>query len=177
MVKDKKPELTITRKQFVDLVKKPEKKTFCSLTVEKVAKTLVKNRQTGEPFDGTVVVRSTYTGGMGYNYRDSVNNKRKKEGNQANFKPAKLKGKSHMDGSSTLLINDNGDVLFRLTLNSNNSPQKVYFLDGEEVQFENIKDVMPAEKREASNQISLRDFNIKSITEFRYNKKRYRLIG
>ena len=177
MVKQKKPELTITRKQFVDLVKKPERKTFCSLTVEKVAKTLVKSRTTGEPFEGTVVVRSTYTGGMGYEYKQSVNNRLAKEGKTANFKPTRLKGKSHLDGSSTLLISDEGDMLFRLTLNSNNDPHKIYFLDGEEVQFEKIQDVLPAQKKNTANKVSLRDFNIKSITEFRCNKKRYRLIG
>jgi hypothetical protein len=172
----------ITTTELLDKLMAQHKTTFVAVRTAKKEKPLKKSRVTGEAFEGSVISESTYSAGLCYDYETAVNNRREREGKEADFHAESLPFGNWYNGSK-IIIEHNGKYYVRLTLNANNKPQKHYYLNGKPVEFESIADVMPkpsgygSDKQELEKQVKVINVALESIKKINMNGETYEVVA
>ena len=141
----------LTATQLVEAIKDLPVHTIGSVTTKKKENTTKKDRDTGLPFNGTIVSETTYNPFIGLTYQTTVNNRRIKEGKNADFQAQSLPwGEWYGEGHT--VIRNKGENYLRLTLCGANKTKKQYFLDGVPVQKSDLPNVLPKKKASSSTQ-------------------------
>lgn len=114
---------------------------FDAVHTLKVEKVLKKDRKTGMPFNGTILVRGQYQSGIGFDYQKAVNNRRKAEGLDPDFVAGSLPWGQWLEGSKTI-ITHKGQFYLRQTHGL--GVKKTYLLNGVLTDKKDLPDVLPA---------------------------------
>lgn len=122
-----------TAKQFETEVFKLQnalgnKKLFASVAMFRQANMVVKSRQTGQPNPHSVIYKLSWgTIGVNYEYGQSVNEQRKREGKTADFVALKPNGRHHV--TNLILESDKveGQYYLQIALNTANPMRTAYF--------------------------------------------------
>lgn len=142
-----------------------------------VTKTEPKMRKTGNPFVGKVFKVSRVNGMIGWNYANSVNNQREREGNTDTFVAEPRKWGQRIDG--TPLVEHKGTFYVELKVEKS-LDSKYIDLAGKELDSDTLAEVktfIPQRQRAATQQtvkeIILRDYKVASIVSITMNKQAY----
>lgn len=163
--------------QFID--KHELYQLFAGLRGAKMAtietETEVAMRKTNNPYAGFVTKRTRINVTLNFNYTNSVNNQRGKEGNQEDFVPHARKWGNRIDG--TTLILHKGIVY--VEAKPNGKPQSVeYLFKGQPIDKSELLPWLPVansnkEHQGVEKEIIVRDYKLDSILAVDMNKIHY----
>lgn len=161
----------ITLPQLVEMlkqVKRPIPATF-------VAATKVDMRKTNNPFHDRIVKRQRSNVFIKFDYENSVNKARLKEGKEADFVAKSRKWGTHVD--DTPLIEHKGEYYLEARF-LGNSPGVDYFIDGntpiDKTAFESfVPEKGESKSQDLENEVVIRDFKVAGIREITLNGIRY----
>jgi hypothetical protein len=127
-------------------------------------------RKTNNPFIGRVKKVSRVNGMVGWNYQNSVNNQREREGNEEEFVAHPRKWGERVQG--TPFVTHKGQVYLELKVQ--NVQGTTYFLDNRpatDAEIEAIQAFMPKRagsgRQQVDKAVILRDYKMSSIKAFR----------
>lgn len=158
---------TLTKSELLNLLNTIKGATFISMETNIVPKLKANN-----PFIGIKKV-SKVSGVIGFNYSNSVNNQRAKEGVEPDFKPEARKWGERI--SNTPLVKHKDKFYLELKVQNSNSD---YFLDGKRVNPEEIKPwyYNKSSRQELDNEVILRDYSLDNIKRIKINKEEYSVV-
>jgi hypothetical protein len=136
-----------------------------------------KLKKTGNPFDpGQVMKRSVVNGMVGWNYQNSVNNQRVREGNEEEFVAHPRKWGERIQG--TPFVEHNDKTYLELKVESTKDP--VYLVDGKEAtdaQLETIHRFLPtrsgSSRQGTEKMVIIRDYNLATIKSIKTKGQEY----
>jgi len=154
--------------------------TFVGLLTE----VTVPMRKTGNPFLDRVTKRQYHSCQISFDYSNSVNNRRDKEGNEPDFIPSFRKWGLHVTGSPLIIHTKKGETTptFYLETRVLNSRPADYYLDKVKVINQaTLADILSfcpekhsnAEHQGVEREVIVRDFLLNSIKAITYNKETY----
>ena len=156
---------------------------FVTITTE----TECRMNKTGNPYFGKVTKRTTANVSIGGDYQNTVNNRRAKEGNDADFVASERSWGQKIDNKFVCKVEKNGDVKQYVALGYKSEPSSVeYFLNttGEVISKETIKDFFVAKKSSAEhqglsdeNEVIYRNVKLGNIKELKYEGYHYIVVN
>lgn len=157
---------TLTRPELVELLKNVKGSTFCSIETETVPKT-----KKGCPLN--LKRLSKVSGCIGFNYTNSVNTQRAKEGLSEDFKAvARVWGNRIQN---TPLVEHKGNNYLEVKVQSATSD---FFANSARISLDKIKQwLYNSETRQGlDKEVIVRDYKIENITRIKINKEEYRIV-
>lgn len=137
-----------------------------------------------------ITVISELNVGVNYPYEKGVNNRREKEGKEADFEAKELPYGSWMEGSSIIILNNQGHPQLRVQYNTANKAKRQLIANGQpltEEQKSRLHEFQgdPAKKKPKEkcsdtqgldNPVVVRNFNICNINELHLDGEVYKRI-
>ncbi len=168
----------VTLPELVEILKdvnRPMPATFVAATEVKMNKTDVETKKTPNPYHGRVVKRQKSNVFIKFDYENSVNKARLKEGKDADFVAKPRAWGVHVD--NTPLIEHKGEFYLEARF-LGNEPLIEYFIDKgtpiDKKLFEAFCPEKPESKtQDLENEVVIRDFKISGILEITMNGFRY----
>lgn len=165
----------ITKQQLFSLLNEIDgaKPTFVTL----MADTDARLKKTNNPYIGTRKV-SKIRGLLNFNYTNSVNNQREREGNEKEFVAQERKYGIKFDDKNGCLLHGANDIKLIVKVDSTLKPR--YFHNGKLISKELIKPFLPstntAPQQELEKEIIYRNYDLSNIKKISFNKMIYKIV-
>lgn len=163
----------ITRSDFAKLVNETNGATFVTF----ISKTKPIRRKGSDLFDRVEKI-SRVNGQLNFDYEEAVNNKREKEGSTRDFQSSSRKWGTKLPNKS--IVENNGKMYLHVRI-LKSLEEPTYLLDGKQVDKTIVESELPkktssATKQGVSQEVVVRDFDLKNIVEVSFNKRQLILI-
>jgi hypothetical protein len=164
----------LTKAEFFDVIQNEIKgTTFVTASIE----TEVKMLKRGNPYAGESVTKvQNMNGAIGFDYENSVNRQRDREGNEENFEANSRKWGILLEGRKIVEHKGNYYLQFKVE----NSSNVKYFMNGQEIEKEMIAEWLPKKKesttQDVEKQVIVRDVKFDSIKSIKMKGMEYLLI-
>lgn len=165
----------ISKQQLFSLLNEIDgsKPTFVSF----ISNTDARLKKTNNPYIGTRKI-SKVTGLLNFNYQNSVNNQRAKEGNEKEF-VAKERGYGiKFDDYNGCLLHGSNDI--KLIVKVENTLKPKFVFNGKLISKELIKPFLPssnsAPQQELEKEIIYRNYDLSNIKKISFNKMIYKIV-
>lgn len=177
--------MTVTRNQLITILTAFNGSSIGTIKTSKVEKTLKKDRDTKEPFNGVVEVDGQYNASTGGSYENAVNNQRVREGLSPDFEAQPLSYGEWVNFG--VLIAHKGSFLVRQRIFLSDDPQhgvkkgsivKKYRLDGQAVDRCDLPNVLPSKGSGSNRQgtekpVSVINHRIENIIAINIGGEKY----
>lgn len=164
----------LTRTQLKELLSTTKGTTIVTIETE----TDPRMRKTNNPYSGHIVKRSKVNGMIGWNYTNSVNNQRDREGNREEFVAKPRKWGQRIIG--TPLVEHKESYYLELKVERAMGSTFVDVRTGNEVPKETLLEWLPkpstSSRQDVEKEIILRDYKLDSIVKIRINKNEYQIV-
>lgn len=163
--------MKISKENLVKLLKSCKGSTF--VTIQTVTKPTFSGGMSC-PFVGAIKI-SRVNGCIGFNYENSVNNQRAREGSEKDFEAKPRTWGHRIPG--TPLVKHKGSYYLEMKVEKSESP--VYILGTYLLDNNDIKPWIPKQtsRQEVEKPVILRDYKIDSIQKIVINKQEYIVNG
>lgn len=157
---------TISRDALLTLLLESKGSKFVSLKT----RTPVRMRKTNNPFHGRVEKISTIRGLIGFKYQNSVNSKRKAEGNDTEFVAGPRPWGRRIEGAP--VVEHKGKHYVEVKVGSD-LEDPVYLVDCEPATTEQLSQMQEFLGNRKDSEIKIRAFSLNSIIWFNYDGHAY----
>jgi hypothetical protein len=158
---------TLTKQEALNTLMNVKGTTFMSIETTTIPKLKAKN-----PFKDLKKV-SLISGAIGFNYENSVNNQREREGLENNFESKPRAWGHRID--NTPVVEHKGKHYLEVKVQSSKSE----YFDGDlRIDVDKIKPWMysNSSRQELNKEVIVRDYSLDSIFRMNLNKKEYRIV-
>ena len=175
LLTDAQKTVVLTKQAIVDLLKESKGAKIVTL----ITQTEPKMRKTDNPYIGKVIKVSRVNGMIGWNYSNSVNNQREREGMEADFQAKPRHWGERIEG--TPLVEHKGNYYIELKV-ERSLGHSYQFTDGTPLtdeQVEELQGFMPKPRKPQTQQtdktIILRDYRLDTIMQLTMDKVAYQI--
>lgn len=172
----------VTHKELVGLLNEYKGVTFVSCSIEspvKMAKGGTRGREKNEYF-GKITKQSYLNGAVGFNYENSVNNQREREGQEADFEAKQRAWGQLLEGGK--FVEHKGAFYLQLKVENVKDESVKYLNEGVIISKDKLAEWLPKRNvgtgRQATEQeIVIRDIKLANIKTIKFGKKEYEVIA
>ena len=171
---------TLTVKALENVLREKRGSQFVTIVAATLPRCLKKDRNTGEPNPhGQVVKISRVNGLIGWHYQNSVNNQRRREGNEEEFSAEPRRWGERI--LPTPLVEHKGKMFLEVKV-EHALGTEYYDGSGNPIRYDDCKGVLPARKGESARQetekaIILRDYALDGIREISIGGESFRIVA
>lgn len=173
------PVRRITRRALINKFAAMRGAKMCTI----ISETEPRMRKTNNPFVGLVTKRCRLNITVGFNYQNSVNRVRTKEGGSADFTPSERKWGQKVPGTPFVMHND----AMYVEAKPNSSPSFVEYVHrttGEIIAKETLNEWLQEARSAAEhqgvsedNEVIVRTYSINNITDLIYEGRHFKIVG
>lgn len=172
----------ITKEDLVQVMTESESRgtTFVSFEAETDARCVKKNRETGEPrpeeWGAKILKRSRVNGVLGYDYENSVNNQRSREGKDSDFQKEERRWGVRLD---RVWVSHKGELYFTIKVERSLESPRYFTESGVEIPAEDVKPYLPkkssSSRQGTDKEIIHREYKLSSLRGITINKVSYEI--